>query len=361
MKKVNNNKRILYFDILRSLAILFVILCHCVENAYPNLSNLSNQSQLFRIIMFTIGRLGVPIFFFLTGALILKKNFNNDDDVRRFYKHNLLSLLITVEIWIILYNIFNFVMYKEFSLKNLIFNMLLFSQCNNMVHMWYMPVILGIYLALPFISKILKIFSKKLLLSILFISIFINFIIPTINVCTRLMYNFSSISSNLDCAFFGSTYGCYIIVGYFLDNGLLNKVKNYQLLILLFVSFSLTVWLQYYSISTSFTYMVWYNFLTLLICGMCIYEFIKRLFNSEKVEKISNMTKNTFHELSKISLAIYFLHMPFILLYKKYISIDLSKPMLVVTSFLFTLILSIITTKLLSKNKFMEKYILSIK
>ena len=38
----------------------------------------------FRIIFFTVGRLGVPIFLFLTGALTLKKQIDTDEDVLKF-------------------------------------------------------------------------------------------------------------------------------------------------------------------------------------------------------------------------------------------------------------------------------------
>lgn len=95
-----NNIRIQSFDIARSFAIICVVLCHSIEFAYSNVYylNLSENSQIFRIIFFTISRLGVPIFLFLTGALILKKQIESDDDILKFYKNNLLPLFIAIEI-----------------------------------------------------------------------------------------------------------------------------------------------------------------------------------------------------------------------------------------------------------------------
>ena len=74
MSKALVKERIQKFDIARTFAILCVVLCHSVEAAYSNVAykQLSNISQIFRIVFFTLGRLGVPIFLFLTGALILK-------------------------------------------------------------------------------------------------------------------------------------------------------------------------------------------------------------------------------------------------------------------------------------------------
>lgn len=106
--QLRKNERIQSLDIARTFAILCVVLCHCVEHAYTgtSYSDLSNVSQIFRIVFFTIGRLGVPIFLFLSGALILKKQIETDEEVLMFYKKNLIPLLIAIEIWNILYNLF---------------------------------------------------------------------------------------------------------------------------------------------------------------------------------------------------------------------------------------------------------------
>ena len=76
---INAKKRIINLDIARTFAILCVVLCHSVECVYKmNLqewNSYSNTSNIIKIILFTIGRLGVPIFLLLTGYLTLNKNF----------------------------------------------------------------------------------------------------------------------------------------------------------------------------------------------------------------------------------------------------------------------------------------------
>ena len=103
-------KRIKNLDIARTFAIISVLLCHAVEYIYildmKNWVNATTISQIYRTVLFTIGRCGVPIFLFITGYLILSKKMETDDDVSKFYKRSFLPLLITTEIWIIIYNIF---------------------------------------------------------------------------------------------------------------------------------------------------------------------------------------------------------------------------------------------------------------
>ena len=105
-------KRNIKLDVARTFAILCVILCHSVETLYnftpQGWKVLSNQSRIFMFATFTIGRLGVPIFLFLSGALLLKKNIESDVDVINFYKKSWLPLFIVNECWVIIYNIFFF-------------------------------------------------------------------------------------------------------------------------------------------------------------------------------------------------------------------------------------------------------------
>lgn len=103
------NNRIQWLDNARAFAILAVILCHATENIYTldvvHLNHISYLSRLFAIISFTIGRLGVSIFLFLTGYLLLDRNFGLIE-CRKFWRKKWLGLVITTEIWIVFYDAF---------------------------------------------------------------------------------------------------------------------------------------------------------------------------------------------------------------------------------------------------------------
>ena len=198
-------------------------MCHATESIYLLNKNgwarLSNQSRIFMIVSFTIGRLGVPIFLFLTGALILKKSFETDDDVFKFYKKNLASLIITNSIWIVIYNIYFLINnQKDIVTNEFIIKELLLIKQVPLKHMWYFPVIIGLYIGLPFVSKIIKTFSKKAL-SILMVLIFISaFVLPMINVILAIIGIKDAYVSLLNISFLGGAYGLYVVVGYFLDS-----------------------------------------------------------------------------------------------------------------------------------------------
>ena len=110
-KKHKMNNRIYWLDICRSIAIASVVLCHVVENVYPltldYMEKIDIYTKLFIFSMFTVGRLGVPLFLFITGYLLLKGEMQyGSEECLYFWKNKLVTLLGTTEIWIVIYNIF---------------------------------------------------------------------------------------------------------------------------------------------------------------------------------------------------------------------------------------------------------------
>ena len=219
MKK-EKNKRIIQLDIIRTIAILCVVLCHSTENIYSltrsGYDALSIQSRFFMFSMFTLGRVGVPLFLFITGVLLLKKEINTDNDIFSFYKKNLLPLLITYLIWIIIYNIY-FVITKQYdltSVKKVIEEILIINKV-PMAHMWYMPMIITVYIGIPFIAKIIKTFSYKSI-SIMLVLLFIWYSLTPSIVTFLNLININDIPEyKYNISYFGALYGLYIILGYY--------------------------------------------------------------------------------------------------------------------------------------------------
>ena len=352
-------------DIARSFAIICVLLCHATESIYLLNKNgwarLSNQSRIFMIVSFTIGRLGVPIFLFLTGALILKKSFETDDDVFKFYKKNLASLIITNSIWIVIYNIYFLINnQKDIVTNEFIIKELLLIKQVPLKHMWYFPVIIGLYIGLPFVSKIIKTFSKKAL-SILMVLIFISaFVLPMINVILAIIGIKDAYVSLLNISFLGGAYGLYVVVGYFLDSRSEHNRKTsifiVMISILCFIITCLFQMLSYSKLSKKIdVYNVWYNFPFLLVCVAGIFKIIVNIDTSKMNEKIVSF----FTFISKTSLATFFLHIIIINIITPHIaSLKMMMPMKVVLLAGSTFLICVILESLLCKVKIVSKYVM---
>lgn len=70
---------ILWINVARSVAILLVVLCHATENSYglnlDFMSQINTTSKILSLSLFTLGRLGVPIFLFISGYLLLNRRY----------------------------------------------------------------------------------------------------------------------------------------------------------------------------------------------------------------------------------------------------------------------------------------------
>lgn len=307
-------------DIIRIVALFFVILIHCVESNWDlgsfGMSQLSTPMQIFVIVLYSIGRLSVPLFLFLTGYLMLDRNYKAAE-ILPFYKKKVVRLLTTTELWIVIYYMFYIAMgWSDFSLIALIKQMIFLNSSILAPHMWYMPMIIGIYLFIPFISKALQIITSKVAVIILAIASFYLFIIPTIN--SLLAANgIDTLSSQLDISYVGGIYGVYMLVGYLCKkywNTIKRKLSNAKLLVTFFISFVCIVVVHYVAVVVlKYRYSTWYDSFWVLVASASLFMLLLRLLGGIKG---SSMVEY----VSKSVFGIYLIHYLFIYIINVYIN-----------------------------------------
>ncbi len=357
---INKNNRIIWLDIVRCIAILLVVLCHATEAIYSftieEWNNLTLSSNIFKIISFTLGRLSVPLFLFLSGYLLLRKNINNSEDCKKFYKNNLVSLLITVEIWNIVYNILiPIINNSNFNIKELILNML-FLKNVNLPNMWYMPMILGTYIAIPFLAILVKKVDFKTLMVPMIIIFCALFLLPNISTITNILFSVQ-FDLIIDLSFLGGIYGLYILLGYYVEENKFKNIKTRYLILIGILFFIISCGYQIWMFKKGYAYNIWYNFSGLLITGLCIFEMFSRInFNFNK------QLENIFTYISKASLGIFFIHIIVQKILLKYINFYIiNTPITVVLLTLTIFIISLILILFISKIKVIKKRFLLIK
>ncbi len=357
-------------DFLRAIAILSVIYCHSIESYYYIYTNrvelwniISVPSRLFDLIGITIGRIGVPIFMFLTGILAAKKEYNNSEDTKKFYKKNFLSLFITLEIWVIIWNLF--IKLFQFiggetptiTIFTALRNVFLMKTVDFILPAWYVPAILGLYLFLPVISTVFNKFSLKDLKIPIIISIIVMYLFPTLN---ELRIIPRELSTDLDMFFSGGIYGIYILLGNYIYKGSFKNLSNKLLYFLIVLSFSLCVIMQYYLLSKGIAYKLHYDNLFLFIGCALLLELIRR---SSITDKISEKGKSVISYLSLISFPLFLIHNLVQYLIYHYSSFILFavRPIRVIYIFFLSLLISSLIVYLLSKVSIFKKYLLRMK
>lgn len=176
---MKDTNRIVWADFLRLIAILMVICIHCADpfNVSPEARS-NPEYNFWGSIYGAFLRPCVPLFVMLTGMLLLSVR----EETGPFYKKRMMRVLVPFVVWSFLYTIFPWltglvgldssILTRMFayagespsqSLGDSLHNlwMIPFNFHTYTVHLWYIYMLLGLYLYLPFFSAWVKQASKK--------------------------------------------------------------------------------------------------------------------------------------------------------------------------------------------------------
>jgi surface polysaccharide O-acyltransferase-like enzyme len=139
-----------------------------------------------------------------------------------------------------------------------------------------------------------------------------------------------------------------------------NKFKNIKgiyLVILALLSFGLTCFYQIWLYNNGQPYNVWYNFSGILIASACLFILMSRL----KI-KLTKYLSNIFSYISRVSLAIFFLHILVIKTLTKYISFNIiNKPISIFILTFVVFLISLLIIFVISRSKLVKEKVLLIK
>lgn len=264
----------------------------------------------------------------ISGALLLKKCMDDENGIRRFYRHNLGGLIITSEIWFFL--MFWFLIFyspevtllEELTPGQLIWRMVQTLFLINQVTFpstWYIAVVIPLYVLIPFIALIRQHVSGPVLLFPLGFFALSYTIIPSINSLLSLRESTELIDYSPNYyAVFGNIAGyiLYVCIGYWISQGGLKKIPTWLMSILCCLLFAATCGVQYYAYAQPANYLTSYNFLGIVLSSAATFELIRR--GSGLIRGLQRPVSY----LSKISFGIYFIHI--IIMSALYWNMDIS-------------------------------------
>ncbi|ERJ61087.1 acyltransferase [Sphingobacterium paucimobilis] len=193
-----------YIIYLRVIATVFVVLIHASTGFLYHVDTTTFDWNYANWIN-AATRCSVPLFVVISGALLLQK----DENIGEFYKRRLPKLIYPFIFWTIIYIIYYFYRYTNFA--TLSFEKIWDITWDKILHganahLWYLYMIIGLYLTIPFLRKILVQCNLKeieLFLLLWFSSMFIS------------NREFYSIMPKFDLTFFSGYIG-YLVLGYYI-------------------------------------------------------------------------------------------------------------------------------------------------
>ncbi len=338
---VLRKERIFYLDEVRAIAILLVLLAHTIKYFPVNINYLTSPTLLSYL---AISRMGVPLFFMLSGALLLNKEYS----ISQFIKKRFSRVLIPAVFWYII--LFLSVAYANAFNFNLI-NVWIYDA----PFPWFVCAIIGIYLLMPVFNSFIKEYGTKgaeyfLLLWIIFI-ILTNFNLTQEYYVTLIFQNFG--------VFMG-----YVVLGYYLTNKQFN-IYSLPMAIFCAIIFIICVAINIYN-ALNFTTIVYIESISIIIqCSalVLILRYLSKFASlnpKSALSKLHGFIEKSFigiiiYTLSICSYTIYLMHEHIINLLLQYYPITTFN--LVPAAFLLLAIGSLAVAVILSKIPILNKIV----
>ena len=338
--------RIWYLECLRVLAMLSVISFHVSKTALSDFSfSLFTSSCL--LCVRNLVHYAVPIFFMISGALLLNPNKNLS--IERLCKQYLIKyLLITVlfgGVYSCLEQIFDKKTISWPVIRSGIDNMI---HGDSWAHMWYMYTLIWVMMLLPVLRLIVYKFKKEeIKYTIVVIMMFVSF--------TGIINAYSSRELGITYPI-NFIYCFYMLVGYWIHNNVFKFKEKTSIIILVVIIFVLCA-LAFMDIYNVITCEPWIGNQSPLIVLYSILIFnLGHLKIKERAE--NKIIKNIVTSLSENSFLIYLLHMFWINILYKWINFNpfSFNPFIgFITIFLLVLLLSYVSSLLVKKIPIINK------
>lgn len=332
-------ERKFYLDLARTVAILSITLNHAVNRSYDNyyyqqaeFQSIALWDSAFKAVITVFSHIGVPLFLMISGALLFSKRMEDGNDLKKFYRHNLLGLLITTEIWYFI--IYFFMVFLDPATKILeggpllvlggLVQTMLFQNQTTMASLWYMPMIMSLYTTIPF-----AIIAKNKLglkaLCVPLILVFINFMcVPAFNVIQEVRGSWKLYTALREYNLC-SVYYLYIFAGVLVSEDHLGKLTTRTVAWLTAVCFSLTCVYQLWLYATPVNHLLMEPSPSILITSTLTFELIRRIAPNFR------RWHGTITWLSKTAFGNYFVHILIMSLMYWYMDLSaLARPLRVV-------------------------------
>ncbi len=173
--------RVAYADLIRLIAILMVVLIHTASPIFNTVPVTSGDFAV-SVLLDGIAHAGVPLFVMVSGVFLLDEK--RAMSVRRAICHYALPLVGLYFFWSILYAAANKVAIPALLFENAAISGGMARQFGVAVlegayHMWYLPMMAGLYLITPLLRTFVRQDSRHLVRWFLLIVFVLRFVLPT--------------------------------------------------------------------------------------------------------------------------------------------------------------------------------------
>ena len=330
-------QKLIWLDNVRVLATIAVIILHVSAPILYGYGKISKESWFIANFYDGMVRFCVPVFFMLSGALLLSKDY----ELSYFLKKRFWRIIPPLIFWSLIYTFYDFFLVGEKDVTILEFINIIIRNVfkGSSYHLWFVYTLLGLYLFIPILRKWIKDSKNKDILYFL--------IIWLVTIIYSIPY-FKRYLPEIPLSNFAGYIG-YLVLGYYLIN--LTIKNKYIPIIFIIIGLSITIYGTYYLTYKNNEFSEYfYGYLTpnVILTSIGIFLLLKVfIIKSQRI-------KNVISFFSNQSFGIYLVHVLILRLLNiveinwEFTSPIISIPLIALICFL----LSSITIYLLRKIKY---------
>ena len=225
-------EKLIWPDSLRVISTIAVIILHVSAPILYEYGKISEESWHIGNFYDGMVRFCVPVFFMLSGALLLSKDYK----LSNFLQKRFWRIVPPLIFWSLIYIFYDYILVGEKYFTLIEFIMMVIRNLFNgsEFHLWFIYTLLGLYLFIPILRKWIKNSGNKEIVYFLLIWVLtIIYSIPHFNIYLP----------NIPLTNFTEYIG-YLVLGYFLSN--LTIKNKYVPIMFIIIGMSITIYGTYY-------------------------------------------------------------------------------------------------------------------
>lgn len=347
-----------HLDYLRVFASIAIILLHVTAQNMSYVELAGTEWNIYNICN-SASRWGVPVFVMMSGALFLPREI----PTKTLYKKYITRMAISYVVWSAFYAIIDpidsliFTEGYQVSLVEIAGNFI-----SGAVHLWFLPMIIGLYMCIPLIKKLTEdnsLIKYFLLLSFIFCFIKTQFELVANNLLKGtvqiIVENINTVFKNFNINIVVG-FVAYFVLGFYLNKTEINKKHRTIIYVLGVAGLALTTFFNLLaSENAGKSLEVFYGGTTLNVLFMSVAIFVWFKYNAKGTEMLNKIIV----KLSKYSFGAFLVHI-FILQCLNAIGIQSTTfhPVLSIPAItIFTTVVSYLISLVLNKIPVIKKYI----
>lgn len=286
----NIKEHVIFLDLLRIIACFFVIVNHTNSQIFLGVTP-EHTVWFISVTYFFISKVAVPIFFMISGYLLLGKT----DSWKKTFKR-ISRIVLTLLCSAVVYGIYNELMSGvDFSALSLLRRICLVYTVHPTGALWYLYAYLGLLLMMPFLQKMNSLMEKK--------DYYIFFVVSGtfFGVIPILVHYIPAISYSNDFQIpLYTSYICMLFIGqYFAKYGIEKTKRRLCLAVLVFFVMILfnvgATYFEFYISSEGYLFFDNRSYFPIVTASICVFYIASCIRFSEKIAKpVSHIGSCTF-------------------------------------------------------------------